>query len=179
MVKLENPSWPLSYSEEDVKKVLQMSEESIRAQERYPYTAFANHVREINYGNSYFFRLTPSELVSILTTAYPSTFSVVVVGNIDPATACPLGGIPRPPKPILNFKRDELNGLPFTFPSTVIRKIVRIPMVQAQCSVQLCFPVELKNANIMEDVHLTGLTSKLLETKIVQVLRFKHGKVRS
>lgn len=29
----------------------------------------------------------------------------------------------------------------------------------------------------MEDVHLTGLMSKLLETKILQVLRFKHGQV--
>ncbi|CAA0814299.1 Insulinase (Peptidase family M16) protein [Striga hermonthica] len=185
----------LQPGEEDVKIVMQMSEESIRAQERDPYTAFANRVREINYGNSYFFRpikisdirkVNPFRACEYFNNCFkdPSTFTVVVVGNIDPATACPLilkylGGIPRPPKPILNFKRDELKGLPFTFPSTVIREIVRSPMVQAQCSVQLCFPVELKNENMMEDVHLTGLVSKLLETKIVQVLRFKHGQIYS
>lgn len=40
-----------------MKIVMQMAEESVRAQERDPYTTFANRVREINYGNSYFFRV--------------------------------------------------------------------------------------------------------------------------
>ncbi|KAG7988807.1 hypothetical protein I3843_03G206000 [Carya illinoinensis] len=42
---------------EDVKIVMQMAEEAVRAQERDPYTAFANRVKELNYGNSYFFRV--------------------------------------------------------------------------------------------------------------------------
>lgn len=37
---------------------MQMAEEAIRAQERDPYTAFANRVRELNYGNSYFFKVS-------------------------------------------------------------------------------------------------------------------------
>ncbi|KAL3829959.1 hypothetical protein ACJIZ3_018761 [Penstemon smallii] len=181
--------------EEDVKIVMQMAEESVRAQERDPYTAFSNRVRELNYGNSYFFRpikiddlrrVDPFRACEYFRNCFkdPSTFTVVIVGNIDPSIACPLilqylGGIPRPPKPILNFKRDELKGLPFTFPSTIIREVVRSPMVEAQCSVQLCFPVELKNENMMEDIHMVGFMSKLLETKIVQVLRFKHGQIYS
>lgn len=48
----------LQPGEEDVKIVMEMSEESVRAQERDPYTAFSNRVREINYGNSYFFRVS-------------------------------------------------------------------------------------------------------------------------
>lgn len=48
----------LKPGEEDVKIVMQMAEESVRAQERDPYTAFTNRVREINYGNSYFFRVS-------------------------------------------------------------------------------------------------------------------------
>lgn len=48
----------LEPGEEDVKIVMQMAEESVRAQERDPYTAFANRVREINYGNSYFFSVS-------------------------------------------------------------------------------------------------------------------------
>ncbi|KAI7748121.1 hypothetical protein M8C21_007851, partial [Ambrosia artemisiifolia] len=131
--------------EEDIKIVMQMSEESINAQERDPYTVFANRVRELNYGNSYFFR----------------------------------GGIPRPSEPILKYNRDDLKGLPFTFPTTIIREVVRSPMVEAQCSVQLCFPVELKNEKMMEDVHFTGFLSKLIEAKIIQVLRFKHGQIYS
>ncbi|KAH6755599.1 Insulinase family protein [Perilla frutescens var. hirtella] len=186
----------LEPGEEDVKIVMEMAEESVRAQERDPYTAFSNRVREINYGNSYFFRpikigdlrkVDPFRACQYFSNCFkdPSTFTVVIVGNIDPSFACPLilqylGGIPRPPQPIMNFKRDELKGLPFTFPSTVIREVVRSPMVEAQCSVQLCFPVELKYENMqMEDVHLTGLVSKLLETKILQILRFKHGQIYS
>ncbi|XP_047252548.1 zinc protease PQQL-like isoform X2 [Capsicum annuum] len=175
--------------EEDVKIVMQMAEEAIRAQERDPYTAFANRVRELNYGNSYFFRpikfsdlrkVNPYKACEYFNSCFkdPSTFTVVIVGNIDPSIACPLmlqylGGIPKPTEPVLHFSRDDLKGLPFQFPTTITREVVRSPMVEAQCSVQLCFPVELKNENMMEDVHFVGFLSKLLETKIVQVLRFK------
>jgi hypothetical protein len=43
--------------EEEVGIVMQMAEESVRARERDPYTVFANRVKELNYGNSYFFRV--------------------------------------------------------------------------------------------------------------------------
>lgn len=43
--------------EEDVKIVMQMAEDMVRNQDRDPYTAFANRVKELNYGNSYFFRV--------------------------------------------------------------------------------------------------------------------------
>ncbi|KAJ9547899.1 hypothetical protein OSB04_020442 [Centaurea solstitialis] len=181
--------------EEDIKIVMQMSEESINAQERDPYTVFANRVRELNYGNSYFFRPTrisdlrkvdPFKASEYFNKCFkdPSTFTVVIVGNIDPAIARPLilqylGGIPRPSEPILQYNRDDLKGLPFTFPTTIIREVVRSPMVEAQCSVQLCFPVELKNEKMMEDIHFIGFLSKLLEAKIIQVLRFKHGQIYS
>ncbi|KAM3383216.1 zinc protease PQQL-like isoform X1 [Capsicum galapagoense] len=181
--------------EEDVKIVMQMAEEAIRAQERDPYTAFANRVRELNYGNSYFFRpikfsdlqkVNPYKACEYFNSCFkdPSTFTVVIVGNIDPSIACPLmlqylGGIPKPTEPVLHFSRDDLKGLPFQFPTTITREFVRSPMVEAQCSVQLCFPVELKNENMMEDVHFVGFLSKLLETKIVQVLRFKYGQIYS
>ncbi|XP_050369378.1 zinc protease PQQL-like [Argentina anserina] len=50
-------------------------------------------------------------------------------------------------------------------------------MVEEQCSVQLCFPVELNNGTMVEDIHVVGFLSKLLETKITQVLRFKHKQI--
>ncbi|KAG5559244.1 hypothetical protein RHGRI_008965 [Rhododendron griersonianum] len=181
--------------EEDIKIVMQMAEEAVRAQERDPYTAFANRMRELNYGNSYFFRpirisdikkVDPFKACEYFNNCFkdPSSFTVVIVGNIDPAIARPLvlqylGGIPRPREPIFQFNRDDLKGLPFTFPSTIIREVVRSPMVEAQCSVQLCFPVELKNETMMEDIHVVGFLSKLLETKIIQVLRFKYGQIYS
>lgn len=52
-------------------------------------------------------------------------------------------------------------------------------MVQAQCSVQICFPVGLKNGTMVEEIHSIGFLSKLLETKLMQVLRFKHGQIYS
>lgn len=59
------------------------------------------------------------------------------------------------------------------------REVVRSPMVEAQCLVQICFPVELKNGTMVEEIHFVGFLSKLLETKIMQVLRFKHGQIYS
>ncbi|KAK1264477.1 hypothetical protein QJS04_geneDACA018123 [Acorus gramineus] len=181
--------------EQEVKIVMQMAEEAILAQERDPYTAFANRVRELNYGNSYFFRpiriddlrkVDPFKACQYFNNCFkdPSTFSIVIVGNIHQEVALPLilqylGGIPKPSGPILHFNRDDLRGLPFTFPATVIREVVRSPMVEAQCSVQLAFPVELKNNSMMEEIHYVGFLSKLLETKIMQTLRFKHGQIYS
>ncbi|OVA08489.1 Peptidase M16 [Macleaya cordata] len=181
--------------EEEVQIVMEMAKEAIYAQERDPYTAFANRVREVNYGNSYFFRpikindlrkVDPRRACGYFNSCFkdPSTFTVVIVGNLDPAMALPLilqylGGIPKPTEPVLHFNRDDLKGLPFTFPATIIRELVRSPMVEAQCSVQLSFPVELKNESMMKEIHFVGFLSKLLETKIMQVLRFKHGQIYS
>ncbi|RWR72552.1 zinc protease PQQL-like protein isoform X1 [Cinnamomum micranthum f. kanehirae] len=181
--------------EEEVKIVMQMAEEAVRAQERDPYTAFANRVRELNYGNSYFFRpirisdlqkVDPIRACEYFNSCFkdPSTFTVVIVGNIDPKMAVPLilqylGGIPKSSEPVLHFNRDDLKGLPFTFPASIVREVVRSPMVEAQCSVQLAFPVELKNISMMEEIHFIGFLSKLLETKIMQVLRFKLGQIYS
>ncbi|KAK0571738.1 hypothetical protein LWI29_020838 [Acer saccharum] len=182
--------------EEEVKIVMQMAEEAVHAQERDPYTAFANRVKELNYGDSYFFKpirisdlqkVDPIKACEYFNDCFkdPSTFTVVIIGNIDPTTALPLvlqylGGIPKPPEPILHFDRDKLKGLPFKFPTTMIREVVRSPMVEAQCSVQLCFPVELKNGRTMvEEIHYVGFLGKFLETKMMQVLRFKLGQIYS
>nr|ADE77112.1 unknown [Picea sitchensis] len=79
----------------------------------------------------------------------------------------------------MHFNRDELKALPFTFPKSVVREVVRSQMVEAQCSVQITFPVELKGPHVMEEIHFVGFLSKLLETRIMQVLRFKHGQIYS
>ncbi|CAL5215055.1 unnamed protein product [Lathyrus oleraceus] len=185
----------LTPDEENVKIVMQMAEEAVCAQDRDPYTAFTNRVKELNYGNSYFFRpikkcdlkkVDPLKACEYFSKCFrdPSAFTVVIVGNIDPTIALPLilqylGGIPKPPEPIMHFNRDELKGLPFTFPTVIHREVVRSPMVEEQCLVQICFPVELKNGTMVEEIHFVGFLSKLLETKIMQVLRFKHGQIYS
>lgn len=181
--------------DEEVKIVMQVTEEAIHAQERDPYTAFTNRVRELNYGDAYFFRpirisdlkkVDPARACKYFNECFkdPSAFTVVIVGKIDPTVSLPLilqylGGIPKPSVPTLSFSRDDLRGLPFKFPSTITREVVRSPMVEAQCFVQLAFPVSLENKFMMEETHFVGFLSKLLETKIMQVLRFKHGQIYS
>lgn len=68
-LELVNTSFQLVYQlfttnvmpqEEEVGIVMQMAEEAVRARERDPYTVFANRVKELNYGNSYFFRVISS-----------------------------------------------------------------------------------------------------------------------
>ncbi|XP_057813480.1 zinc protease PQQL-like isoform X2 [Cryptomeria japonica] len=181
--------------DEEVNLVMEMTKEGIRAQERDPFTKFANRVRELNYGNSYFFKpvkvkdlqkVDAKRSCQYFDSCFkdPSTFTVVIIGKIDPAVFLPLilqylGGIPRPSKPVMHFNRDELKALPFKFPSRTVREVVRSQMQEAQCSVQITFPVELKALHVMEEIHFVGFTTKLLETKIMQALRFKHGQVYS
>lgn len=182
-------------ADEEVQLVMQMTLEGIKAQERDPFTAYSNRVRELNYGNSYYFQpITAKDLNKVdakracqyFNSCFkdPSGFTVAIVGNIDIEKALPLilqylGGIPKPEIPVMIYTRDELSALPFTFPAQVVREEVRKNMVQAQCSVQLTFPVQLKGLDVMEEVHYTCFICKLLETKIMQVLRFKHGHVYS
>ncbi|KAJ7536029.1 hypothetical protein O6H91_12G054400 [Diphasiastrum complanatum] len=181
--------------DKEVKIVMQMTREAIMAQERDPFMAYATRVRELNYGNSYYFKpitvkdlrkVDPKKACRYFDSCYkdPSLFTIAIVGKIDPENALPLilqylGGIPKPTESVMHFERDELKALPFTFPAKVIREEVRRYMVEAQCSVQITFPVELKGPNMMEEVHFTGFICKLLETKTMQILRFKHGQVYS
>uniref|UniRef100_A0A2P2LQ34 Putative zinc protease PqqL isoform X2 n=1 Tax=Rhizophora mucronata TaxID=61149 RepID=A0A2P2LQ34_RHIMU len=127
----------LTPGEEDVTIVMQMAEEEVRARERDPYTAFADRVKELNYGKSYFFRpirindlpsVDPIKACEYFNQCFkdPSTFTVVIVGNLDPDITLPLilqylGGIPKPPGPVLHFNWDDIKGLPFSYPTGIIR----------------------------------------------------------
>ncbi|GKV28045.1 hypothetical protein SLEP1_g37144 [Rubroshorea leprosula] len=180
---------------EEVDLVMQRTEEYIRAEERDPYTIFRNRVTELHRGNSYFFKplkisdlsnVNPSKACEYFNSCFkdPSTFTVVIVGNIDPAAAIPLmlqylGGIPKPSEPVLHLMSDYIKGLPFNFPTTVVREVVRSPMVEEQCWVTLSFPVELTKVTTVEEILYLDFLSELFETKILQVLRFKHGQIYS
>ncbi|XP_021276229.1 zinc protease PQQL-like [Herrania umbratica] len=181
--------------DEVIKRVMQVKEQAILARERDPYTAFANRAREINYGNSYFFRpfrksdlqkVNPLKACEYFNSCFkdPSNFTVVIVGNIDPTIALPLilqylGGIQKPNEPIFPFNCDYIKGLPFKFPKTITREVVCSPMVEAQCMVRLCIPTELKRGKMEEEIHYIGFLRRLLETKLLQLLRFKHGQIYS
>ncbi|XP_073118493.1 zinc protease PQQL-like isoform X1 [Henckelia pumila] len=123
--------------EESVQMTKLMLEEDILGEKRDPSSSFANFVEELKCGSSHFSRplqvddcekFDPLKACEYFNSCFkdPSNFTVVLVGNFDLAIAFPhilqyLGGIPRSPEQVLNFKRDELTDLPFTFPSTVVR----------------------------------------------------------
>jgi hypothetical protein len=50
-------------------------------------------------------------------------------------------------------------------------------MTERQSSCQITFPVVLAGAAVSHEVHWTMFVAMLLETKIMQVLRFQHGQV--
>ncbi|GAB4852721.1 hypothetical protein Ancab_016933 [Ancistrocladus abbreviatus] len=179
--------------DEDIKTVMQLSEENIRADQRDPHTAFWNRVRRLKYGNSYFYRpiqirdlpkIDPRKACEYFDNCFkdPSTFTVVIVGNIDLVTGRPLileylGGIPKPPQPIFHINYDDLKGLPSTCSTRAVREVVRSTMVEAQCAVHLSFPVKLTHETIMEEMYFVQFVIRLLEIKMMQVLRFKHGQI--
>ncbi|XVF49050.1 hypothetical protein PTKIN_Ptkin03bG0237700 [Pterospermum kingtungense] len=179
--------------EEAVKRVMQVEKENILARERDPSTVFVERVTEINYGKSYFFRpmrisnlkkVDPLKACEYFNSCFkdPSTFTVVIVGNIDATVALPLivqylGGIPKPSQPIFDIKSNYIKELPFTYPTTITREVVSSPMVEAQCRVHICIPTELKKGTMVEEIQHVGFLSKLLENKILELLRFKHGQI--
>ncbi|KAL4301725.1 hypothetical protein GQ457_10G017130 [Hibiscus cannabinus] len=179
--------------DEVIKRAMQVKEEAILARERDPYTSFSNRAREINHGNSYFFRpfginelqkVNPVKACEYFNTCFkdPSTFTVVIIGKTDPTVAVPLilkylGGIEKPPLPILHFNSDYIKGLPYEYPKSITREVVYSPMIEVQCMVRICFPIELKNGTMEEEIHYTGFLTRLLETKLLQLLRFKHGQI--
>ncbi|KAK8688639.1 hypothetical protein V6N13_087392 [Hibiscus sabdariffa] len=96
--------------EEDVKLVVEMAEEAVLAQEKDPCTAFANRVKEINYGNSYFFG------VGNLLSDVDLQSSFLMLTKV--AFIC--SGWNTSPEAIFHYNRDDLKGLPFKFPPAII-----------------------------------------------------------
>ncbi|OMO91640.1 hypothetical protein COLO4_18245 [Corchorus olitorius] len=179
--------------DEVIERVMKEKEDEILSRERDPYSPFFDRASEINSGKSYFFRaltrsdfqkVNPLKACEYFNSCFkdPSTFTLVIVGNIDPTTAVPLilqylGGIQKPPKPIFNLNGDCIKGLPYEFPKTTIREIVWSPMKEEQCMVRISFPIDLKKGAMEEEINHAHFLSQLLETKLRQLLRFKHGKI--
>ncbi|CAI5511991.1 unnamed protein product [Closterium sp. Naga37s-1] len=180
----------------DIALIKQMTREAVRGQQRDPFTAFANRVREISYGRSYQFKpITESDLKRVdyskaceyFERAFkdPSPFTAVIIGSTRLEQALPLikqylGGIPvpSPPAAMPRYERDSLTALPFKFPDSLIREEVRRVMVEAQGYTQITFPLNIPaSPKVVEETMWVGFLTKLLETRVMQLLRFKHGQI--
>ncbi|GLJ23434.1 hypothetical protein SUGI_0443550 [Cryptomeria japonica] len=181
--------------DDEINVAMQTIKEKIRAQEREPFTAFSERINQINYGKSYFFKpirikdiqkMNPKRSCQYFDSCFkdPSTFTVVIVGNIKAELVLPLilqylGDIPKPLKPVMHFNREELKALPFMFSKKRVREVVHSQKLEAQCSVQITFPIELKAPNVMEDIQFVGFIRNLLETRIIRILHINHPEIYS
>ncbi|KAK3250341.1 hypothetical protein CYMTET_40280 [Cymbomonas tetramitiformis] len=191
---------------EDLQVIMAMTAEGIKSSQRDPYTVFANRVRSIVFGGCYYFRMLtvdkflridPDAACDYFTAAFsnPAEFTIVLVGAITPEMAEPLierylGGIPAQaangPAPILPA---DVTPLPFGFPKGVVTDEVRMPMVEALNSTQITLPVELvreaggaryssdEASGVLADLQWLDLSTRILESRLLQLLRFKFGEV--
>lgn len=111
---------------------------------------------------------------------------MLLVGALNPEVALPLiekylGGIPTATTPVPR-KPKSVTALPFSFPQGVVTEEVRAPMIESINATQITFPVELVPAvdvGCMAEVHWVTLCTRVLETRLMQLLRFKYGEVYS
>jgi predicted Zn-dependent peptidase len=182
---------------EDLKVIMGMTAEYIDGLQRDPQHVFSDRVRYINYGNCWYFkpmtsrqflRVDPFEACAFFSQCFrnPKEFTIALVGAVDPAVAVPLirrylGGIPACAEPA-PVTAKELTPLPFNFPKGSVHEEVRVAMTESINSTQLTFPVVLtldKDIGSLAEVLWVSLAARLLESRLLNILRFKYGEVYS
>jgi predicted Zn-dependent peptidase len=182
---------------EELKVIREMTLEAIRTQSREPSSVFRNRVRYVNYGGCYYFapmtarqfkRVCADEACAFFNSSFhnPAEFTVVLVGALDTKTAIPLieqylGTLPEQSEPAPK-KRASLTPLPFSFPTRVVDEEVRVAMVEPNNATQITFPVQLTSDDRVgchAEVHWVALATRLLESRLLNLLRFKYGEVYS
>nr|XP_033516264.1 zinc protease PQQL-like isoform X2 [Nicotiana tomentosiformis] len=157
-----------------------------------PADVLIDTVKEINSGKSCYYKAPVAEDMSNIdaTKAWqyfqncfrgPSSFRVILVGNLDTASVNSLlsrylGGIPRPHRPIMKFQRGKLTTAPFHFPPTVIKEEVSLAVGSGN-GMYTCisFPLRFNNQTLEEDLLLLIILRNLLKVKVTQVLRHEKG----
>mmetsp|Transcript_12208 Transcript_12208/g.26250 ORF Transcript_12208/g.26250 Transcript_12208/m.26250 type:complete len:1102 (+) Transcript_12208:74-3379(+) len=176
----------------ELEVVMAMVRQGIEAQLRNPLHHYHSRVREINYGGCYYFKtITLEALEKVdphiacahhnMNYRNPAEFTLVLTGNLTREELVPLllkylasippVGLPPPKKP------SQLVALPFTFPPEPVVVDVNVPMVSPITQAQITFPVTLRRAVAREELVWLGLGCRLLETRLLQRLRFQYGEI--
>lgn len=194
---------------EELEAVLRMQEQAIRNRSRNPNTLFHETIRYLAYGRSYMTRpLKPSDVRKMrplracehFNASYsdPSEFAVALVGAFDADRVRPmlekyLGSIPVPSdsKP---HDSKPLTPATFKFPSGVVNKTIRVPMVEPMAMASIIFPINIPNpdhdavtgevvatvegsAKIRRMKHISVTASGIIERRLLALLRFKFGEI--
>lgn len=109
----------------------------------------------------------------------PAEFVVVFTGNVDRDALLPLvarylaslpaTGIPPPRPPA------TITPLPVSFPDAPMVEDVSVAMVSPITQAQVTLPVVLPRATARQELVWLGLICRLLETRLLQKMRFTFG----
>ncbi|BDA41495.1 probable zinc protease PqqL [Coccomyxa sp. Obi] len=178
---------------------MQYLREVTLAQLRNPMRRFADRVRQLIFQDCYFYRpfslrdlasVDPHQACAHFNRSFrnPAEFSLCFTGSLkvdefEDLVKRYLAAIPAADSSLPDPKSpDKLTPLEFQFPEGVIREDVRVSMVEHMSQALIAFPVRL--FMMSEDGLPSGkeavwlyLVCKLLETKLMQKLRFEFGEV--
>eukprot|EP00882_Tetradesmus_deserticola_P013219 GHRQ01014016.1.p1 GENE.GHRQ01014016.1~~GHRQ01014016.1.p1 ORF type:complete len:535 (+),score=251.96 GHRQ01014016.1:49-1653(+) len=177
----------------EMDSVMVQVRQGIEAQLRNPLHTYHSRVRLINYDSCYFFDpITLEELDKVDLEASckyhraafsnPAEFTVVFTGNVKftallPVITTYLATIPAAPG--RGGPRDcrTLTPLPFKFPEQPVVEDVEVDMVSPMTQSQITLPVGLDRATAREQMWWLSAACRLLETRLLQKLRFEFGDV--
>ncbi|WIA32467.1 hypothetical protein OEZ86_003287 [Tetradesmus obliquus] len=177
----------------EMDSVMLQVRQGIEAQLRSPLHAYHSRVRQVNYDACYFFDpITLQELDKVDLEAScshhrssfsnPAEFTVVFTGNVKftallPVITTYLATIPAAPG--RGGPRDcrTLRPLPFKFPEQPVVEDVEVDMVSPLTQSQITLPVGLERAVAREQLWWLSAACRLLETRLLQKLRFEFGDV--
>eukprot|EP01025_Chloroclados_australasicus_P009149 TRINITY_DN13521_c0_g1_i3.p1 TRINITY_DN13521_c0_g1~~TRINITY_DN13521_c0_g1_i3.p1 ORF type:complete len:1012 (-),score=156.71 TRINITY_DN13521_c0_g1_i3:256-3291(-) len=180
--------------EKELNQVMKLAKQAIIAQVRDPQYHYGNIISYTNYGHNYFFKpytlrefakVRPDVSVKHFNRQFsnPAQFTLCFVGKINEERFLYLvkqylASIPRPQEPkVQSF--GSMTPLKFQFPEKPVVKTVKAFMMEPTGRSQVTFPVEIDtNVGAVEAFWLQS-TCKLLETRLLQKLRFEFGEIYS
>ena len=187
---------------------LRLMREYIRSRRHDPFWNFKTTVKRLNYGDSYYLkplterdldRVRPAAALEFFAAAFanPAAFTICLVGALpeDDATLEALvvqylGTIPATDQPAVT-PPSLVTPLPFAFPPSPIRQEVRVTMPEPQAAAQMSWPLTIASslvgnedaravsAVVMGETLTVRLACRILETRLLKLLRFRFGDVYS
>ena len=187
---------------------LRLMREHIRSRRRDPFWNFKTAVKRLNYGDCFYLqplterdldRVRPAAALEFFAAAFanPAAFTICFVGALpeDDATLEALivqylGTIPAADTPAV-IAPSRVKPLLFDFPTSPIRQEVRVIMPEPQAAAQLSWPLTIASsvagnsdahavaAAMIGEMLSVRLACRVLETRLLKLLRFRYGDVYS
>lgn len=178
----------------ELSSVLSMTRQLTEAQYRDPAHAFVQRVQQLNYGDCYYFQTLTPQMVDELDVEAaaeyhnrsfrnPAEFTVVFTGDVSRALLAPLvvtylASIPAVDSPA-PLAVTSVTPLPWAFPQEPVVEDVQVAMVSPVTELQVTLPVALTRSRVREEGIWLHFACRLLETRLLQHLRFRKGKIYS